>query len=309
MWGVGREQEIAKLAARQHGVFNRRQARAAGFDYSAIQRRVAARRWVQLDHSVYGLRSAASSWERQVWAAYLSRTRAIVGGASAAYLHGLRGFRPKRPVIVVPGSSNTRSDLARVIRAEHFEEIKTARMAGGLPVSTVPETLVCLAADLPPYRVESVLDDCLLSGKVAVSNLEAVLERESGRRRRGIVFLRELIEERASTAPNVGSSYLEGMLEAALSSATLPPWVREHPFTVSESPARADVFVPQWRLVIEADGRNWHARVDDFETDRARDNDLATQGIQVLRFTYKMLTAEPEACLETIMQTGAVRSA
>ena len=42
---------------------------------------------------------------------------------------------------------------------------------------------------------------------------------------------------------------------------------------------------PDWNLVIEADGRNWHARVEDFEEDRRRDNELATRGIQVLRFT------------------------
>jgi very-short-patch-repair endonuclease len=42
---------------------------------------------------------------------------------------------------------------------------------------------------------------------------------------------------------------------------------------------------PDWNLVIEADGRHWHARVEDFEEDRRRDNELATRGIQVLRFT------------------------
>ena len=50
-------------------------------------------------------------------------------------------------------------------------------------------------------------------------------------------------------------------------------------------------------------------RVDGFETDRIRDNELATKGIQVLRFTYRMLELDPDGCLATILTTGQVRSA
>lgn len=66
---------------------------------------------------------------------------------------------------------------------------------------------------------------------------------------------------------------------------------------------------PDWNLVIEADGRNWHARVEDFEEDRRRDNELATRGVQVLRFTYRMLKADPGGCLVTMRAVGLVRSA
>jgi very-short-patch-repair endonuclease len=62
-------------------------------------------------------------------------------------------------------------------------------------------------------------------------------------------------------------------------------------------------------LVIEADGRNWHARRSDFESDRLRDNRLATHGIQVLRFTYSMLMSDPKDCVSTILRVGALRNA
>jgi very-short-patch-repair endonuclease len=74
-------------------------------------------------------------------------------------------------------------------------------------------------------------------------------------------------------------------------------------------PSRVDVYVEAWRLVIEADGRNWHARVEAFETDRHRDNQLALQGIQVIRLTYRMIKEDPQGCLETIRGVGRVRSA
>ncbi len=45
------------------------------------------------------------------------------------------------------------------------------------------------------------------------------------------------------------------------------------------------------------------------ETDRARDNELAARGIQVLRFTYDMLTSTPQKCLEQTIATCLLRAA
>jgi very-short-patch-repair endonuclease len=70
-----------------------------------------------------------------------------------------------------------------------------------------------------------------------------------------------------------------------------------------------DVYVPSARLVVEADGRNWHTRWEDFESDRRRDNALAARGIQVLRFAYGMLKTDPGKCLEQTLTTCLVRAA
>lgn len=305
---MGESSQIDRLAARQHGVFNRRQARDAGFDHNAVGRRLDNGTWLKLDHSVYCVASAKPTWMRQLWAAFLSRPRALIGGRSAAALHGLEGFGPGRPVIVVPGSANARSNLARVIRAEYFDQIETVRI-GGLPVTSVEETIVTLASDLTVGKMEKVLDEAILSGTLRVEVIQPIIERELGRRRKGIVSLRDLVEERAPWAPSVDSTYLEALLEKLLAGAPIPQWEREHPFTIGGVSSRVDVYVRLWSLVIEADGRAWHARVAAYETDRARDNALAAQGIQVIRLTYKMLTEDSEGCLATILQTGRVRSA
>ena len=47
-----------------------------------------------------------------------------------------------------------------------------------------------------------------------------------------------------------------------------------------------------WALVIEADGRAWHTRVEDFERDRRRDAEAAAAGYLTLRFTHHQLTHE-----------------
>lgn len=305
---VGDRGQIDRHAARQHGVFSAAQARRAGYDRHAVARKLASGEWRQHDYRVFGLTSAPATWERQLWVAILSRPKAVVGGLSAAHLHGFRGFGATRPAIVVPGSANARSIVARIIRSEHFDEIETTRISG-FPVTSVAETVLTIAADISPVRLEQTVDDLLLAGSLEVVQLERLVDREDGRRRKGIVTLRQLVEDRSPDAPMRDASYLEKMLHRLLRKTRMPTWVTEHPFSLNGGSSRVDVFVPAWNLVIEADGRNWHARVEDFETDRRRDNELATRGVQVLRFTFRMLKSDSEGCLATIRDVGLVRSA
>jgi very-short-patch-repair endonuclease len=305
---MGDINRINRLAARQHGVFSGSQARSAGFDKHAVARKLASGDWRQLDYRVFALAAAAPTWERQLWVALLSRPRAVVGGQSAAFLHRFKGFAQAKPTIVVPGSSNARSTIARVIRAEHYDDLLVDRVRG-FPVISVPETLLSLGGGIASIRFEQLFDELLLSGRLDLNKLEAVVDREQKRRRRGIVLLRHLLDDRKPTAPSHDSSYLEALLERVLTKARLPVWTREYPFSLGGKPCRVDLYIADWKLVIEADGRNWHARMQGFEEDRRRDNELATRGIQVIRLTYRMLKSDPEDCLETIRAVGRVRSA
>jgi hypothetical protein len=305
---MGDSQKINQLAARQHGVFSGSQARRAGFDKHAVARKLASGDWRQLDYRVFALASAPSTWDRQLWVALLSRPRAVVGGQSAGFLHRFPGFTRTRPTIVVPGSSNARSRIAKVIRAEHYDDLDVVRVRG-FPVTSIAETLLTLVGGMSVISFEQLFDDLLLSHRVDLDKVEKVLGREQERRRRGIVLLRDLVEDRKPTAPSHDASYLEGMLGRLLVKAGLPAWTPEYPFSLGGKPCRVDVYIAIWRLVIEADGRNWHARVEDFEEDRRRDNELAKRGIQVIRLTYRMLKSDPEGCMETIRAVGRVRSA
>ncbi len=162
---------------------------------------------------------------------------------------------------------------------------------------------------MPTGRFESLFDDLLLAGRLDLAEIARLLERDGGRRRRGIILVRELVDERRDDAPSHDASYLERMVLRLFSKADLPTWSREHPFSIRGKASRVDFYFPAWRLVIEADGRNWHARMAAFEEDRHRDNELAMRGIQVIRLTYRMLKSDPQGCIETIRGVGRVRSA
>jgi hypothetical protein len=304
---VGDSRKINELAARQYGVFNTAQARSAGFDKNAVRRRRESGAWIRLAPTVYAVASAPPKWERKVAVAVLSRPKALVGGSTAAYLHGFHGIRRKKPLIVVPETANARSDVARVVRHRRFDEIRTERV-DAFQVTSVAETVVLLSRELDDLAFESTFDSLLISRRLLLSELEEVLARESESRLPGLSRVRDMAADRSPYAPTVDGSYLEGLLESLFRRAGVSGWTREFPFSIRGRPARVDFFFPTPLLVIEADGRSWHMRSQDFELDRLRDNELAERGIQVVRLTYKMLDRQPERCIATVCRAIEARS-
>lgn len=298
--------QIDVYASRQYGVFNRRQIRESGYDRSAVQRRVRSGEWIRLCPNVFCLASSPPKWERKLAALVLSRPRAYVAGSSAAVLLGIRGFRRGRPAVVVPETGNARSTIGRVIRSRHFDLLATVPIAG-FTVTSAAETLMMLARDLSAADLEAALEDALLASRVTLDELGPVLEREAGSP--GAGTMTRLVRDHAPDAPTPDSTYLEALLERLLHQAELSDWAREFPFSIRGTRARVDVYIPDWRLVVEADGRAWHGRMRDQEADRRRDAGLAAQGIQVIRLTYRMLTEDTEACLEAVVGAGRHRSA
>lgn len=305
---MGEKSGIDKLASEQSGVFSIAQVRGLGFDRASVYRRIKKGEWVRLDDSVYALASAPDTWEQTLWAAVLSRPRVGLTHWTACRLLGVADARGGQPAILVPRGSNARSSIARVYESDEFDAV-TMTTVGGLPVTTMPETLFLLARDTRPEILTNVFDHALVTGKLDLRAMATTIDREFGRRTPGAPLLRRLTSSRMPTAPSHSSSYLERLLEMILHDPRLPPWKREHEFSLNGVPSRVDVFVPKARLVIEADGRNWHTKMEAFDNDRRRDNALAAQGTQVLRFTYDMLIDEPDKCLEQTIATCLLRAA
>ena len=84
---------IEALARRQHGAFNRTQARDLGASTSQIDRRLLSGAWIRLAPSVYALPGNPPTFARQCMAATLGEPSAWISGATAVVLHRLEGFR------------------------------------------------------------------------------------------------------------------------------------------------------------------------------------------------------------------------
>src|SRR5690606_22005290 len=139
------DEAVLRLARRQHGVFSREQAFAAGASARFIERRLAGGRWVRLDNAVYALVEMPSTYLRQLKAAELGSRDAAIAGLAAGALHGLTGFRPVRPEIVVPVDVRARAKLATVHR---YAGVRTTP-GKGIRGTTVGPTPVDVAARRP----------------------------------------------------------------------------------------------------------------------------------------------------------------
>jgi very-short-patch-repair endonuclease len=239
---------------------------------------------------VFAISSHPGTWQRQVWAAYLSEPHAAVGGLAAAALWGLDGARPGPVELVVPPRANTRNPLARLLR---YDSPAVCEL-GGLVVTTIPQTLFDLARREPFERMERMLDGAVLGRSTTVAAVAERLRRYEGSRRAGLPLMRALILDRCEDGWVPPESELERVLRNVLRPLGLRlEWQVSFDWRDSR-PARHDAFAPDLKAIIEADGRRWHARVQDFDRDRWRDNVVIAHGLRPLRFTHAHLTQRPD---------------
>ncbi len=89
---VGTDQLILQLAATQHGVFTRAQARRHGITRQMLSRRIDSGRIQRLDPTVLAVSGSADTPHRRAIAGALSVEGAALSHASAAAFWGLPGF-------------------------------------------------------------------------------------------------------------------------------------------------------------------------------------------------------------------------
>ncbi len=294
------DRAIETLARNQHGVFSTRQARDRGATDDMISRRRRNGRWLQLAPTVWALPGNPFTWERQMMAAHLSVAGSAVSGLAAAHLYGLDGCRPVRPEMTVRRGANHRSRLGTVHQSDRF----VATTLGPFRIATVEQTLCDSAGRLGP-RLDDVVVGAIEAGSVTA---ESVMARATGlfpAPPQGLARLMTLAEELRGWR-SVPRSALELALFRVLDDPRIPYWESEaSPSWWPGADERLDVVVPSWRLIVEADGRKWHTRRADFESDRRRDHIALTHGHRTVRFTYDQLLHEPGYAIDVLLAAGS----
>lgn len=203
-----------------------------------------------------------------------------------------------------PGA-NARGKLAVVHRGV---DVHVARR-DNIPVTSLAQTFVDLSQVADEGRVRDALSPMLLRDPHLLTDVRdryCVLAPKGGRNLRA---LRRILETFGDDAP-AAESVLELHLHLLLSDPAIPPVRWQAPFPGrQQGRERVDATIPAWRLVVEADGRTWHTRVDDFERDRRRDAEAAAAGWATLRFTWHQLVRDPRWARRIVIETGAHRAA
>jgi Asp-tRNA(Asn)/Glu-tRNA(Gln) amidotransferase A subunit family amidase len=220
-------------------------------------------------------------------------------------LHEAPTFRPGRIEVVTRRGTTHTSALAKVVESKTVGRLC---LIDGIRVVSKADCTIQLARISSVERLRSVVHsfdrrDRRYLAELRDRQLALARSRLPGMKKLRIV-LSELTDDVAPT-----DSDLEVELRTLVASvpalgavvwqATLPFWTR--------GTARCDGLAIKWPLVLEADGRAWHTRVDDFERDRERDNLANVDGYDVLRFTYNQLTRHRADCRRLLVSYIAQR--
>lgn len=280
-----REQALAGLATRQHGVVALRQLRSLGFGTKAIKAAQAEGRLFPLHEEVYAVGHSRISQRGRWWGAVLAYgPDALLSHRTAAVLWGFQ--RPRKgPVHVTAGCGRQgirRREGIWIHRCKLTPEDRTIR--DGLPVTTVARTLFDFAEVAPFETLKGAAEEADRLKRLQLRELEAVCER--GRGRRALKPVRRLLEE--LRPPDEGRSPLEIRFSAFVRHFKLPPPHQN----VHVLGHEVDALWPDAKLIVELDSWEHHGHRAAFERDRARDPKLLIGGYRTIRITHRRLDRE-----------------
>lgn len=303
----GRDARLAMTARRQGGAFTFAQAARIGYSKATIGRRVRCGTWHRLHDGVYSIAGAPGTRDLEIWSAVLAAgPSSVVTHESAALLHGAEGL-PSEPItLTAPHGSHHHLHGVFVHQIDDLAD-RHRTTIHGLPVSRPARTVVELGATQPADVVGRVADDFVRAGRTSYAAIEQVLTDLTRPGKPGIATVARVLDARGDgyVPP---SSELERMLFATLDAGGLPPPQRQIPLPGRGGIAGiADAGYSDARIVLEADGRRWHMRVEAARRDRERDARVVRAGWVPLRFLYEQIRDQPEAVCNLVDEVRAVR--
>lgn len=298
--GPARTLAITELASQQRGVVSRAQLLALGVASSAIARHVKAGLLEPAHAGVYRFGRAGELPLSAEIAALLACGSAVaLGDWSGAWLWAMLKDRPASVSVVVTVGCRVRRDGIRS-REWNGDPGRELRWRAGLPVTSPARTLLDLAAVAPAATLEQALaaaERRRLANRGELGRMLAAHPHARGRRRLLDLLNRE-------EGPAFSRSRFERRLLLLTRAAGLPAPLANRRVAGYE----VDLHWPQQRIVVEADGYAFHSQRAAFETDRARDARLASEGWVVLRFTWQQLLNDSHQVVARLAATLAGRA-
>jgi hypothetical protein len=298
---------LADLAAGQYGVLAATQLRSASFSRLQIRHRVdegLLRPWIGDTFLVAGAPPTPMARYR---GATLNFDGGVLAGRAAADLLVFPKARPTKPVVMVPlpgGHAIAGIDVKR--RDDLLDRHRSTFR--GIPCTTIPRTVLDLAAGLSVGALGDLVDDLVGFGRVTLTDLFDELDLIARRGRNGTTAMRLVLEPRladqlipASKLHRRGLAFLRRYGFPTPDTEFKPPWA-------GPEVGRVDNAYPHLKVVIEWDGRTWHDRSDRFENDRLRDQLAMSHHWIVVRITWRQLHGDTAGLAQRLRNTLDGRS-
>jgi very-short-patch-repair endonuclease len=275
------EQELARIAERGHGVVTRAQLLGAGLTARQIARRVRAGGLIRVHRGVYRVGHQAPSTEATYLAAvFAAGEGAVLSGLAAAHLLGLVKGTPPTPEVTARTERRIEGVRTHRCRFLTAQEILGVR---GIPVTTVPRTLVDISSELSLDALARACHEAGVRYRTTPAQVEAVLALRPNVP--GARQLRRVIHGDVHvTLSRIESRALELLRGEGLD---LP---------MTNRPAggrRVDCRWPEHRLTVELDGYRFHNSRYSWEQDRRREREARARGDEFRRYSYGDVMVDP----------------
>ena len=298
------DRAIGHVASSQHGVISHPQLRAIGISASTIWDRVRHGRLIALYRGVYAVAylpvGSHGHWTAAVIAcgpdAWLSH-------ASAGALLGVRQTSAARIDVTVLNRSGRGRDGIRVHSAGTLDASQVTVVAG-IPCTTVARTIFDLAGILRLGALEHAIQQAQTKRIFDRDALSALVRAHPTRA--GTAAIRTILGLSLPGEDELNRQLARRFLRLCVR-ARLPAPLAERWIALPDGGGyEVDFCWPAHRLIVETDGRAYHANERGFENDRLRDRRLTLAGWRVVRFTWRDVTERPD---DVVAELGGLLSA
>jgi len=285
------ETRVVDLAVRQDGLVSRQQALAIGLPPGRITRRLQAGRWTQVHTGVYRLGPVDLDWRGRLRAACLAAAPGAVGSYRAAtVLFGVDAVKAGPVEVTVPHSTEAKLEGVIVHRSRRLDERDRTEVSG-IPVTSVPRTLLDLGRFFGPVVVEKALESAIrrrLTTEVAVGKYLV----ERGELLPGWRVIHSVLRSRAPGRAAGSSGEVE--LMRALRRAGVPAPVRQYELKLQgEHVAVLDFAWPDLKFALEYDGYDFHGGRLSHAADLDRQNAIQDAGWELRRYSGTRVRRDP----------------
>jgi hypothetical protein len=301
-----KEERWGPLAAAQHGMLSQRQLNALDVSRATVRSQLRAGRWSRRTSAVFSTTTGPLTWEQRLWRAVLhAGPDSLIGGLTAAKVHGMRGW-DRDEITVLVGNELSFEDLAGVRFFRTRRALIDMRAPTVIPLCRVAPAVLLFAGYEPNRRtahgaVAAVVQQRLTDVPELASWLETL------RPIRGARGLRALLDDIGDGAQSLAEVDLRR--ECRRCRVRLPDAQRPR----FDRRGRRRFTDAEWRLidgrtlVLEVDGA-FHDDVLQAAADRARNRKLTTPDRIVVSCSAYELRHDPASVMEDLIALGVPRT-
>jgi very-short-patch-repair endonuclease len=285
-----------RLARAQYGVLTRRDLLTLGFSSKGIKHRVTSGRLHAISTGVYAVgRPELTPYGRWMAAVLLCGDGAMLSHRSAAELWGIGREGDVIDVTVRRKCEIRRKGLK--VRSRASLDAKSVTRWRGIPVTDPVQTLIDLATELPPLRLERAVNEADKLDLVDPETLRACLDSHPGEP--GVKALRTLLDRHTF---RLSDSDLEVLFRPlAMAAGFARPLSKEMILGYE-----VDFHFPDHDLIVETDGLRYHRTPSQQARMAKRDQTHTAAGLRVLRFTHWQIAHAPNEVTAVLRQVRAL---